>query len=119
MLCRRPPPCQVLDAKVVLDRPGRPGAQPQRIAECTVGDATGIILFTARNEQGGWAGRDAAGRGGAGSGCPSALASCAGGGAAAPPVPSASRGGRRLADDASGLRRRDAALCPRRLLQLT
>lgn len=45
---------QVLDAKLVLDRPARPGGKPQRIAECTVGDQTGIILFTARNEQGGW-----------------------------------------------------------------
>lgn len=43
---------QVLGAKIVLDRPARPGGKPQRIAECTVGDATGIILFTARNEQG-------------------------------------------------------------------
>ena len=42
----------MLDAKLVLDRPARPGGKPQRIAECTVGDDTGIILFTARNEQG-------------------------------------------------------------------
>uniref|UniRef100_A0A803QJJ4 Single-stranded DNA binding protein Ssb-like OB fold domain-containing protein n=1 Tax=Cannabis sativa TaxID=3483 RepID=A0A803QJJ4_CANSA len=30
---------------------GRP-TQPSRIAECLVGDETGTILFTARNEQG-------------------------------------------------------------------
>lgn len=41
----------MLDAKTVLDRPARPGGKPQRIAECTVGDTSGIILFTARNEQ--------------------------------------------------------------------
>ncbi|GAB4823009.1 hypothetical protein N2152v2_010055 [Parachlorella kessleri] len=29
---------QVLDAKLVLDRPARPGGKPQRIAECTVVD---------------------------------------------------------------------------------
>lgn len=34
--------------RAVLPRP----AQPPRIAECLVGDETGTIIFTARNEQG-------------------------------------------------------------------
>jgi hypothetical protein len=41
-----------MDAKVVQDRPARAGGKAQRIAECTVGDETGVILFTARNDQG-------------------------------------------------------------------
>ena len=40
---------QVVDAKVVVNKPGR---VPQKIAECTIGDDTGVIVFTARNEQG-------------------------------------------------------------------
>jgi hypothetical protein len=43
---------QVVDVKVVLTRQGRPNTQPARIAECLVGDPTGVIIFTARNEQG-------------------------------------------------------------------
>ena len=43
---------QVLDSKVVLDRPARTGLKAQRVAECTVGDDSGLILFSARNEQG-------------------------------------------------------------------
>ena len=44
---------QVLDApKTVVDKPARAGVRPQKIMECLVGDASGVILFTARNEQG-------------------------------------------------------------------
>lgn len=48
---------KVLSSKTVLQK-GRPGAaagpvaRPTRIAECLIGDETGCILFTARNEQG-------------------------------------------------------------------
>lgn len=41
--------------KAVGNRVGRPSvlaAKPPRIAECLVGDETGTIVFTARNEQG-------------------------------------------------------------------
>ena len=48
-------PLQVVDVKVVLTRQARPNTQPARIAECLVGDQTGCIIFTARNEQGAWA----------------------------------------------------------------
>ncbi|KAJ1285429.1 hypothetical protein BS78_03G279100 [Paspalum vaginatum] len=47
---------KVLSSKTVLQK-GRPGtgpgpaARPTRIAECLIGDETGCILFTARNEQ--------------------------------------------------------------------
>lgn len=48
------PVLQVVDAKVVLNRVGSRivGNTPNRIAECTVGDETGVIVLTARNEQG-------------------------------------------------------------------
>eukprot|EP00884_Botryococcus_braunii_P013354 jgi/Botrbrau1/22019/Bobra.0024s0033.1 len=42
---------KVLDSTVVLNRPGRYNSAPSRIAECTIGDSTGCIIFTARNEQ--------------------------------------------------------------------
>ncbi|KAK9816635.1 hypothetical protein WJX72_003094 [[Myrmecia] bisecta] len=42
---------KVLDAKLVLSRPGRLQGPPTRIAECLVGDQSGVIVFTARNEQ--------------------------------------------------------------------
>lgn len=49
---------KVLSSKTVLQK-GRPGAaaagpaaKPTKIAECLIGDETGCILFTARNEQG-------------------------------------------------------------------
>ncbi|KAL3142546.1 hypothetical protein ABBQ38_002868 [Trebouxia sp. C0009 RCD-2024] len=42
---------KVVDAKVVLDRPGgRSGSSPSRVAECLVGDETGMIVFSAKNE---------------------------------------------------------------------
>lgn len=44
---------KVVSSNTVLQK-GRPGADPlrqSRIAECLVGDETGTILFTARNEQ--------------------------------------------------------------------
>ena len=44
----------MVDVKVVVDKPARGPLKPQKVAECTVGDETGIILLTARNEQGGW-----------------------------------------------------------------
>lgn len=45
---------KVVDSKMVLQK-GRPDGQhvrQMRIAECLVGDETGMIVFTARNEQG-------------------------------------------------------------------
>ncbi len=50
---------KVLSSKTVVQK-GRaaagagagPAARPTRIAECLIGDETGCILFTARNEQG-------------------------------------------------------------------
>lgn len=44
---------KVLSAQLVLEK-GRPDApiRQMRIAECLVGDETGTILFTARNDQG-------------------------------------------------------------------
>ncbi|CAN6482812.1 unnamed protein product [Victoria cruziana] len=44
---------KVVDSKMVLQK-GRPDGQlvrQMRIAECLVGDETGMIVFTARNEQ--------------------------------------------------------------------
>ena len=44
---------QVVDAKVVLDRPaGKAGSSASKVAECLVGDQTGVIVFSAKNEQG-------------------------------------------------------------------
>lgn len=45
---------KVLSSKMVLQkgRPDGPQVHQMRIAECLVGDETGTILFTARNEQG-------------------------------------------------------------------
>lgn len=44
---------QVVDAKTVVDRlGGRSGSSPTRVAECLVGDETGVIVFSAKNEQG-------------------------------------------------------------------
>ncbi|XP_042033466.1 uncharacterized protein At4g28440-like isoform X2 [Salvia splendens] len=44
---------KVLSSKMVLQkgRPDGPQVHQMRIAECLVGDETGVILFTARNEQ--------------------------------------------------------------------
>lgn len=42
---------KVIDAKTVLNRPRGPRGAPLKVAECIVGDETGIIVFTARNEQ--------------------------------------------------------------------
>ena len=35
-------------------RPDGPQVRQMRIAECLVGDETGMIIFTARNDQGRW-----------------------------------------------------------------
>lgn len=45
---------KVLSSKMVLQkgRPDGPQVNQMRIAECLVGDETGTVLFTARNEQG-------------------------------------------------------------------
>jgi len=44
---------QVLEAKLVQDKQVRGGGRgPQRLAECLVGDASGTVVFTAKNEQG-------------------------------------------------------------------
>jgi len=44
---------KVTSAKIVLQK-GRPDSQVRqmRIAECLIGDDTGIVIFTARNDQG-------------------------------------------------------------------
>ena len=42
---------QVLETKLVLNRPRGPKG-PLRVAECLVGDESGVIIFTAKNEQG-------------------------------------------------------------------
>lgn len=42
---------KVLQAKTVLDRPRGQRGPPLKVAECIVGDETGTIVFTARNEQ--------------------------------------------------------------------
>eukprot|EP00475_Leptophrys_vorax_P039510 TRINITY_DN71489_c0_g1_i1.p1 TRINITY_DN71489_c0_g1~~TRINITY_DN71489_c0_g1_i1.p1 ORF type:complete len:136 (-),score=19.02 TRINITY_DN71489_c0_g1_i1:256-663(-) len=44
---------KVVNSKIVLQRPRQDGNQMRsmRIAECIVGDETGVIVFTARNEQ--------------------------------------------------------------------
>lgn len=45
---------KVVDSKMVLQkgRPDGPQMRQMRIAECLVGDETGVIVFTARNDQG-------------------------------------------------------------------
>ncbi len=43
---------QVVGAKLVHTRQGRPGAAPTRIAECLIGDDSGVMVITARNDQG-------------------------------------------------------------------
>lgn len=45
---------KVLSSKLIMQkgRPDGPQIRQMRIAECLVGDETGIIVFTARNEQG-------------------------------------------------------------------
>lgn len=47
-----PPSLQVVEVKPATDRPAKHGGKAQKTAECVVGDETGTILFTARNEQG-------------------------------------------------------------------
>ncbi|XP_072960737.1 uncharacterized protein At4g28440-like [Typha angustifolia] len=42
---------KVVDSKMVLQRGRSDGPQGRRTAECLVGDETGMIVFTARNEQ--------------------------------------------------------------------
>ena len=52
MLQRCHATAQVLDTKLVVDRrPGKNTLAPVRIAEALVGDETGVIVMTARNEQ--------------------------------------------------------------------
>lgn len=45
---------KVVSSKMVLQkgRPDGPQVRQMRIAECLIGDETGTIVFTARNEQG-------------------------------------------------------------------
>ncbi|GKA55652.1 putative nucleic acid-binding, OB-fold protein [Tanacetum coccineum] len=44
---------KVVDSKAIQTRGGRNGNQGRnmRLAECLVGDETGVVVFTARNEQ--------------------------------------------------------------------
>jgi hypothetical protein len=44
---------QVLESKLVVDRPKGNKAEGLKVAECIVGDQSGCIVFSARNEQGG------------------------------------------------------------------
>lgn len=41
---------KVVDSKLVMQR--GPQVRQMRLAECLVGDETGMIIFTARNDQG-------------------------------------------------------------------
>lgn len=50
-VCARAPTC-IGAVQVVVDRARGPKGQPLKVAECIVGDETGTIVFTARNEQG-------------------------------------------------------------------
>ena len=45
---------KVVSTKLVMQKARPDGSQPRqmRIAECLVGDETGLIIFTARNDQG-------------------------------------------------------------------
>jgi len=42
---------KVVKSQIVVDRPRGPKGQPLKVAECIVGDESGTIVFTARNEQ--------------------------------------------------------------------
>jgi replication factor A1 len=42
---------RVITARTILDKPS-PHVGRSRLAECLVGDQTGTVLFTARNDQG-------------------------------------------------------------------
>jgi hypothetical protein len=42
---------QVVEAAVVVDRPKGTRGGPTRVAECIVGDETGTIVLSAKNEQ--------------------------------------------------------------------
>lgn len=42
---------QVVDAKTVIERSKGPKGTPLRVAECIVGDSTGVIVLIARNAQ--------------------------------------------------------------------
>lgn len=43
---------KVISAKSVLHKGSGAGPRATKISECLIGDETGVILFTARNEQG-------------------------------------------------------------------
>jgi ssDNA-binding replication factor A large subunit len=45
-------PTYLRATQVVVERARGPKGQPLKVAECIVGDETGTIVFTARNEQG-------------------------------------------------------------------
>ncbi|KAF5828418.1 DNA-binding related protein [Dunaliella salina] len=42
---------KVLEAKVVVERPKSNRSEGLKVAECLVGDKTGCIIFSARNDQ--------------------------------------------------------------------
>eukprot|EP00270_Netrium_digitus_P020143 TRINITY_DN818_c0_g1_i1.p1 TRINITY_DN818_c0_g1~~TRINITY_DN818_c0_g1_i1.p1 ORF type:complete len:122 (+),score=17.13 TRINITY_DN818_c0_g1_i1:120-485(+) len=42
---------KVVNSKVVLQKPATKQTRPLRIAECIVGDDSGVVVFSARNEQ--------------------------------------------------------------------
>lgn len=43
---------QVVEVKPVIERAAKQGGKTQKIAECVLGDETGTVIFSARNEQG-------------------------------------------------------------------
>lgn len=42
---------KVVEARGLMEKSNRPGGQPQKVAECLLGDETGVILLTARRDQ--------------------------------------------------------------------
>jgi hypothetical protein len=43
---------QVIEVNPIVERAAKQGGKAQKTAECVVGDETGTIVFSARNEQG-------------------------------------------------------------------
>ncbi|KAG7668215.1 hypothetical protein Ndes2526A_g01053 [Nannochloris sp. 'desiccata'] len=42
---------KVVEVKPVIERAAKQGGKTQKIAECVLGDETGTVIFSARNEQ--------------------------------------------------------------------
>jgi len=43
---------QVVEVRPVIERAAKQGSKIHKIAECVLGDESGTIIFSARNEQG-------------------------------------------------------------------